>query len=146
MSISSYTQAPQASTTDFLFASQQILDFAKRKKHILLVEDNPLLQHFHSLWLEDLNYDITVVDSGEDALAKNLSNYDLVLMDLDLPGADGITTTKALLKKIKIPVIACTSHAASEMKDACISAGMVGYLQKPISLSLLKKTLATHSI
>ena len=144
-----FSTVSQPSAVHFLFASQSLPDFSACKKHVLLVEDNPLLQHIHSLWLEQLGYEVSVVGSGEAALAEVLSDYDAVLMDLDLPGDDGITTTKKILKKnplLNLPVIACTSHPEADMKNACIAAGMVGYLQKPISPALLAKTLTTHLI
>lgn len=147
MRISSYTStAFRPSTADFLFASQEIPNFTVCKKQILLVEDNPLLQHIHALWLEQLNYGVTVVSSGEAALAEKISDYQAILMDLDLPGDDGITTTQKLFKRtpqLNIPVIACTSHPEVDMKNACISAGMVGYLQKPISSAQLAHSLKT---
>ena len=144
------SSASQPSAAHFLFASQSSLpDFSACKKHVLLVEDNPLLQHIHSLWLEQLGYEVTVVGSGEAALQEVISDYDAVLMDLDLPGDDGITTTQKLLKKnplLNLPVIACTSHPEADMKNACLSAGMAGYLQKPISPARLAHVLKTHLI
>ncbi len=141
--------ASQPSAAHFLFASQSLPDFSACKKHVLLVEDNPLLQHIHSLWLEQLNYEVTVVASGEAALLELMSDYDAILMDLDLPGDDGITTTQKLLKKnplLNLPVIACTSHPEADMKNACLSAGMAGYLQKPTSPARLAQALTTHLI
>ncbi len=134
------------SAAHFLYASQSLPDFSACKKHVLLVEDNPLLQHIHSLWLEQLGYEVSVVDSGEAALQEIMSDYDAILMDLDLPGDDGITTTQKLLKKNSLPIIACTSHSEAVMKDACINAGMIGYLQKPISPARLAHALTTHLI
>lgn len=150
MRISSYFSAPCASSAaNFLYAAQEVSAPYVRKKYILLVEDNPVLQHIHSLWLQDLNYGVTVANSGEAALAECLSDYDAVLMDLDLPGDNGITTTQKLFRKnssLNIPVIACTTYAESEMKKSCLKAGMVDYLQKPISparlAQLLKKYVA----
>lgn len=141
--------ASQPSAAHFLFASQSLPDFSACKKHVLLVEDNPLLQHIHSVWLEDLNYEVTVVGSGEAALQEVISDYDAVLMDLDLPGDDGITTTQKLLKKnpqLNLPVIACTSHPEADMKNACMAAGMIGYIQKPISPVRLAHALTTYLI
>ena len=137
------------SAANFLYASQELLNFSARKKYVLLVEDNPLLQHIHSLWLEQLGYSVTIVGSGEAALVEIMSDYDAVLMDLDLPGDNGITTTQKLFKKnplLNTPIIACTSHPEADMKNACIAAGMVGYLQKPISPALLAQSLTTHLI
>ena len=145
----SYISAPYGvtSTANFLYAAQKLSDFSARKKHVLLVEDNLFLQHIHSTWLEELHYEVTVVGSGEAALQKFLSDYDAVLMDLDLPGDNGVITTQKLLRKnptVKIPIIACTTHPESKMKDACISAGMVGYLQKPVSPARLAQFLTIH--
>ena len=149
MRTSYHSTVSQPSTAHFLFASQSLPDFSACKKHVLLVEDNPLLQHIHSLWLEQLGYEVTVVGSGEAALQEVISDYDAILMDLDLPGDDGITTTQKLLKKnplLNLPVIACTSHPEADMKNACIAAGMIGYMQKPISPARLAHALTTHLI
>lgn len=144
MRASCYTSASLPSTPHFLHAPQEFLNFSARKKHILLVEDNSLLQELHSLWLEQLGYEVTVTGSGEEALKEISLNYDAVLMDLDLPGDNGIVTTQKILKKMNIPVIACTSHLETEMRDACISAGMVDYLQKPISPEILSHCLNNY--
>jgi two-component system sensor histidine kinase BarA len=149
MCVSSYIPASCASTEYFLYASQKLPEFFYGKKHVLLVEDNPLLQYLHSLWLEQLGYEVTVVDSGEAALEKSLSDYNAVLMDLDLPGIDGVTTTQQLFcnnPTLNIPVIACSTHPASEMKKACIAAGMSDYCQKPVSPALLSQTLTTYIV
>lgn len=145
MHASCYISASQPTTAHHLLLSpQEFSNFTARKKHILLVEDNSLLQHLHSLWLKELGYEVTVTGSGEEAIKEISLNYDAVLMDLDLPGDSGIVTTQKILKKINIPIIACTSHLETEMRDTCISAGMIDYLQKPISTEILSHSLNTY--
>ena len=138
---------PKQKMASFIYASKKLTHCAACKKHILLVEDNPLLQHIHSLWLKDLDYAVTVVDSGAAALAEVLADYDAVLMDLDLPDDNGVSLTKKLKAKnpkLTIPVIACTTYDEAEMKATCLSSGMVDYLQKPISPARLAHSLKTH--
>lgn len=134
-------------TTKFLGCAQKCTKFSIGKRHLLLVEDNLMLQHIHSMWLEQLGYDVTVVDSGEAALTECLVDYDAVLMDIDLPGDNGIATTQKLQQKnpkLNIPIIACTTHAEAEMKAMCLAAGMVDYLQKPTSRAQLAQSLEIH--
>ena len=148
MRISSYFSVPcVSSAAKFFYAAQALSEPSVSKKHILLVEDNPVLQHIHSLWLKDLDYNVTVVDSGAAALAEVLADYDAVLMDLDLPDDNGVSLTKKLKAKnpkLTIPVIACTTYDEAEMKATCLSSGMVDYLQKPISPARLAQSLKTH--
>jgi len=143
----SYNSATSAMAPSVnLFCSQSVSTVAQ-KAIILLVEDNPLLQYLHKNWLEQLGYEVTVAGSGEEALEQLNNYFDVIFMDIDLPGANGVATTHALFQKhprLKAAVIACSSHAESEMKADCFSAGMVDYLQKPISLSKLDATLKFH--
>ncbi|MBP9727396.1 MAG: response regulator [Gammaproteobacteria bacterium] len=116
---------------------------------VLLVEDNPMLQYLHRSFLEELGYSVDIATSGEMALALFHEDYQLVLMDIDLPGMNGIETVRALFKNFPehaVPIIACTSHEKTELQSACFSVGMVDYLQKPVSSARLQQTLAAHMV
>lgn len=143
--LSSDSVAP--SLVNFPFSSQELDELAVHKAHILLVEDNPVLQYLHRQFLEQAGYHVTLAASGEEALERFDAHFDAILMDIDLPGMDGITTTQALRNThphLNIPVIACTTHSESEMKAACLSAGMIDYLQKPVSVTGLSHCLHLH--
>lgn len=121
--------------------------YVSLKQTVLLVEDNPLLQYIHGHWLQKLGYEVTIVSSGEEALTQTLDQFMAVLMDIDLPGIDGIYTTEMMKQKnpnASTPIIACTTHEEENIKAACFSVGMADYLQKPISLERLKTCLKEH--
>jgi CheY-like chemotaxis protein len=116
---------------------------------VLLVEDNSMLQYLHRQLLEELGYSVDIATSGEMALELFHQKYQLVLMDIDLPGMNGIETVKTLFKNFPehaVPIIACTSHEKTELQSACFSVGMVDYLEKPVSRIRLQKTLAAHLV
>lgn len=103
---------------------------------ILLVEDNPVNQALASRFLEKLGCVVTVADDGEQALIKvQESNFDLVLMDCQMPVLDGYEATKRIRALgspyTKLPIVALTAHALASERDQCIAVGMNDYLTKP---------------
>ena len=105
---------------------------------VLLAEDNPVNQMVAASLLENQGHLVKVAASGYDALAAFESEeFDLVLMDVQMPVMDGFEATSAIREKEKargghIPIIALTAHAMSGDRDRCLSAGMDGYASKPI--------------
>ncbi|MQL53989.1 response regulator [Desulfofundulus thermobenzoicus] len=109
------------------------------KKSILLVEDSTLTRFSSKRVLESRGYIVTEVISGEEALVRakeSLDPFDLVIVDIHLPGIDGLTT----LKKIKeipgyryIPVMILTADAKVSMVKKAIQLGAVDYLCKPFT-------------
>jgi PAS domain S-box-containing protein len=105
---------------------------------ILLAEDNVVNQTLAVRLLQKRGYVVTVVGNGQAALdALEKQPYDLVLMDVQMPGVDGFQATAAIREKEKsggrrIPIIAMTAHALKGDQDRCIAAGMDGYVSKPI--------------
>ena len=121
-------------------------------KRILLVEDNLINQQIAQKILENEEMRVTIAEHGMEALnllnAKN-ANFDLVLMDIQMPVMDGYTATAEIRsmkynKRAEIPIIAMTAHAMSEDYKKCIEVGMNGYVSKPIDLDELFSTLARH--
>jgi PAS domain S-box-containing protein len=112
-------------------------------KKVLVAEDEAsnfyLLQHI----LDRTGAEVHHVTSGEDVLEKlgDGNTFDLLLLDIKMPGMDGIMTVKMLRdKKISIPVIAQTAYAMSQDRQKCIDAGCDDYITKPIkSKELLSK-------
>ncbi|RME85555.1 MAG: PAS domain-containing sensor histidine kinase, partial [Planctomycetota bacterium] len=112
----------------------------KKEFRILLVEDHYENQLTVQLFLEDQPH--LVLDwakSGEEALEKFQHNsYDLVLMDLQMPGMDGYETSQALraLEKAEhrnpVPIVALSAHALKHYRDKALEIGMNDFLQKPI--------------
>ena len=114
---------------------------------ILLVEDNELNQEVAMELLHQAGFLVDIADNG--AIAMNMLNnqdkdYDMVLMDMQMPVMDGVTATHEIRKQAKwsaLPIIAMTANAMASDRDRCIDAGMNDYLVKPIDPDQLWMTL-----
>ncbi len=97
-----------------------------RKIRVLLVEDDALVRMVGANLLSNHGCEVDIAETGEKALKLAEKNvYDLVLMDLGLPGIDGFETTKALrATKHIMPIIALTAHGDDEHRRQCTEAGM----------------------
>lgn len=104
---------------------------------ILIVEDNEANQLLASAVLEREGYRVQLAGSSEEALARlNVQAPDLILMDVQLPGLDGLTLTRQLKadrRTAGIPVVAFTAMAMVGDKQRTLDAGCVGYIAKPIN-------------
>ena len=110
---------------------------------ILLAEDNPTTQSLVSVIMEQLGFDLTIVDNGQAAvelLEKEV--VDLVLMDCQMPQMDGFKATAQLRAKgIETPVVALTGYTREENEEQCLAAGMNDFLSKPFRLSAMRAML-----
>ena len=109
-------------------------------RRILVVEDNDMNMQLVEYLLEEEGYDIVKATSGEEALAITrdaLNAPDLILMDIHLPGMDGLAVVRAIkedARTSRIPVLALTAHAMRGDKDRFLEAGCDGYISKPIDV------------
>jgi two-component system sensor histidine kinase/response regulator len=114
---------------------------------ILLAEDNQVNQRLARRLLEKRGHQVRVAVNGREALqALDQANYDLVLMDVQMPEMDGIEATEQLREREKRNgehqlVIALTAHAMKGDEEKCLAAGMDGYLTKPIRPAELDELL-----
>ncbi|MCR5606533.1 MAG: response regulator, partial [Treponema sp.] len=124
------------------------LNFAGKK--ILLVEDNELNQEIAFAILTEAGFVVDVVADGTEAVAKmqeaSVSDYDLILMDVQMPKMDGYKATRlirALPNKAVscIPIIAMTANAFEEDKQHAFASGMNAHISKPIDVQNLIETL-----
>jgi CheY-like chemotaxis protein len=105
---------------------------------ILLVEDNLINRKLTLAVLEKEGHSVTVAENGAAGLeAFRYGKFDVVLMDVQMPGMDGIETTLAIraderVSGGRVPVMAFTAHATVADRERCLRAGMDGYLSKPI--------------
>jgi CheY-like chemotaxis protein len=121
---------------------------AGRSLHVLLVEDNPVNQTVGLRTLERIGHTAVLANNGSEALSLlSKQEFDLVLMDVQMPVMDGLTATGHIRATEKgtgrhIPIIAMTARAMRGDREACIAAGMDGYIAKPINREELEKTMA----
>ena len=117
---------------------------------ILLAEDNQVNQRLAMRLLEKRGHHVTLAGNGREAVdAAGKANFDLVLMDLQMPEMDGFEAAAALRQReaetgIRLPVIALTAHALKGDREQCLEAGMDGYLTKPIRGQELDEVLAIY--
>lgn len=128
--------------------SAYIVDLSGKK--VLLVEDNQLNQEIAATLLEEMGLIVEIVDDGTVAVSKMEKavpgQYDLILMDIQMPFMDGYEATKEIRKLenpeiAAIPIIAMTANAFSSDQEKAIASGMDGYLTKPIDIKKMKEVL-----
>ncbi len=111
---------------------------ARRKLHILVADDNDINRRVVRKILERSGHQTVVVDDGLQAMDAMESNvFDLVLMDVNMPGMNGLEATRlyrvAMPAKPRLPILALTADATAETERNCIQAGMDGCITKPIT-------------
>ena len=104
---------------------------------ILLVEDNPANQKLATYILQDRGHLLEIAGDGQEAIYLAEQNrYDVILMDVQMPGMNGLEATAAIRKREnggrRVPIIAMTAHAMTGDRERCLEHGMDGYLSKPI--------------
>ena len=120
----------------------------ERSLHILLIEDNAVNQVVTRRLLEREGHTMVVADNGVRGLeAAARESFDVILMDVQMPGLDGIETTRAIRSRERAarrrtPIVAFTAHAMKEDRDRCLAAGMDEYLAKPVETPALLEALA----
>jgi PAS domain S-box-containing protein len=114
---------------------------------ILLVEDNPVNLRMTKALLEKGGLSVIPVESGPEAIRKaSEDDFDLILMDVQMPEMDGFEATKKIrevekARGRKTPVVALTAYAREEDRIACLEAGMDDYLSKPVDSKRLHETI-----
>jgi len=114
--------------------------------HVLAAEDNLLNQKLLEAIFERLSIDLTVVGNGQEAIdAIEKNNYDLVLMDIQMPVMDGYTAIKKIRSSISqtLPIITMTAHAMVGEKEECLSIGANSYISKPFREKELLQTISS---
>jgi PAS domain S-box-containing protein len=120
---------------------------ARNRGRVLLAEDNAVNQILAVRLLEKRGYIVSVAGNGRLAVAAvDKENFDVVLMDIQMPEMDGFEATLAIREKEKstsahIPIIAMTAHALKGDEERCLSAGMDAYISKPIRTNELFATI-----
>jgi CheY-like chemotaxis protein len=120
---------------------------ARSQSKILLAEDNRVNRMLALKLLEKAGYSVSTAEDGGAALrAFESGSFDLILMDVQMPGMDGFEATAAIRQRERltgahIPIVAMTAHAMKGDHERCIAAGMDAYLTKPVSGKTLVETI-----
>lgn len=134
-------------------STDQDLDLTEEKREfdrplkLLVAEDLPFNQKFILRLLDRWGHDTTLVENGREAVEACINdNFDLVLMDVQMPEMDGLEATRKIREHEKTaqthtPIIAMTAHAMKGDRQKCIDSGMDDYVSKPISSDILLRAM-----
>jgi signal transduction histidine kinase/ActR/RegA family two-component response regulator len=129
-------------------ALNDLKELNANSQDILVAEDNPVNQLVIKGMLSKLNIKYTIVNNGQeaiDAFSKNPRQWQLVLMDCEMPKIDGFTASINIRNQSKegqkIPIIALTAHATDEHKKKAKESGMNDFISKPIKIEALKMAI-----
>lgn len=129
---------PQKSETDYISSELG-------GQRILLVEDNPINQFVATEILKSQGIETDIANNGKEALQMSEKNqYDVILMDVQMPEMDGYEATRFLRQKhskTTLPIIAMTAHAMQDERQKCLNEGMNDHIAKPIQAETLFETL-----
>lgn len=116
---------------------------------VLLAEDNPVNQEVASAMLQRIGVTMKIANNGQEAVdLLQLENFDLVLMDCQMPVMDGFEATASIRRReaelgmMPLPIIALTANAITGDRENCLARGMSDYLSKPFSQTQLHELLA----
>ena len=137
----SFTLNFQKTTAETELESENIeIDKEIKNIKVLVVEDIPLNQLLMKTLLDDFGFERDVADNGKIAIEKlQINEYDVILMDLQMPIMNGFETTEYIRKTMnsKIPIIALTADVTTVDLAKCKAVGMTDYLAKPVDERLL---------
>jgi len=113
---------------------------------VLVAEDNAVNRKVALQMLARLGCTATAVEDGARAVAAvAAADYDVVLMDVQMPEMDGFEATAAIRRRgSRVPIIAMTAHAMEGDRERCLAAGLDGYLAKPVKMDELARVLAQY--
>jgi CheY-like chemotaxis protein len=129
-------------------SASAFIQASERSLRVLLAEDNPVNQTLAMRILERLGHKVQVVNNGREALGRSQAEeFDLILMDVQMPEMDGLEATTAIRDAESdtakhVPIVAMTAHAMKGDREKCLSAGMDGYISKPIRIDELKRVMS----
>ena len=139
--------AMAADKTAIKAAPKQSASVPARPLRILMAEDNKFNQQYAMLLLQKAGHSVELAENGIEAVAAvERADYDVVLMDVQMPELDGVQAAQRIralpAPKSEVPIIALTAHAMSGAKEEYLAAGMNDYVSKPIQSEVLLRKLA----
>jgi len=113
------------------------------RRRVLLAEDNPTTQSLIAILMQQMGFDLAIVDNGQAAIDYlEDKQVDLILMDCQMPILDGFKATAHLRARgVTTPVVALTAYARAEDEEQCLAAGMNDFLSKPFRQNDLREVL-----
>ena len=118
-----------------------------RSFRVLLAEDNMVNQQLMIRILERESHEVTIANNGREAVElSQAEQFDLILMDVQMPEMDGFEATRAVRKReqdtgSRLPIVALTAHAMKGDREKCLDVGMDAYVSKPIQVDQLMRTM-----
>jgi len=124
----------------------EVVTLEKFSGRVLVAEDTPTNQTLIRLLLKNLGIEVTVVEDGQKAVeAVDGQEFELILMDIQMPNMNGYEATKALRSKgITTPIVALTASAMKGDEDKCVAAGCDDYMTKPIDRQKLVEVIRKY--
>jgi two-component system sensor histidine kinase RpfC len=118
----------------------------RRRLNILVAEDNPVNRKVTAKILERAGHQAKMVENGDQALdALDTGRFDIVLMDVNMPGTSGLDVTKiyrmAHIGDVHLPIVALTADATTDTRLLCEEAGMDAYVTKPVEAARLLEVI-----
>jgi signal transduction histidine kinase/CheY-like chemotaxis protein/HPt (histidine-containing phosphotransfer) domain-containing protein len=117
-------------------------------RRVLLAEDNPVNQEVAAVLLRQWGHTVDVAGSGLDAVRmwETAAPYDLIFMDVQMPGMDGLQATAEIRRKEqtrggRVSIVAMTAHARDSDREMCLRAGMDDYVSKPVRPAALRDAI-----
>lgn len=124
------------------------LDLGETRGRVLVVDDDVISRTIVSHVLARRALDVVCVSNGPEAISAAAgSRYDLILMDLQMPGMDGFQTAQRLRELAghgHTPILAVTANCSADYRDLCIQHGIQGFLSKPVQSSELVQTVEKY--
>ncbi|MCH7513122.1 MAG: response regulator [Bacteroidetes bacterium] len=120
-------------------------------KKVLIAEDSSVIQNLTRKILEQLRFEITMVKNGQQVIDKiKVEDFDLILMDINMPVLDGIDCTQQIRamndqKKSRVPILAITGNAKNYSLEEFKEAGINEYLPKPLDFDNLVKMVIRYT-
>ena len=114
---------------------------------ILVVDDDAVISKVFAVMLQRAGFEVDLAEDGVQGVEMwEQGNYDLVLMDVQMPRMDGFEATRAIREKERmrgghIPIVAVTAYALLRDEEQCLAAGMDAYFSKPVDFKKLFETI-----
>jgi len=133
-----------------IFANQDIVSVSEssgwefQPGSVLVVDDGAENRELITILLEQAGLRVDEAENGQQGIEKvQGNNYDVILMDINMPVMDGFTAVRILREReVSVPIIALTANAMKGYEEKCIDAGYSGYLSKPINIDLFMELMA----